>query len=414
MIKLKPLKVGVIFDQQIFAGGGYQQSLNAALIAKKIPKELADVLFFTTIKENVGILSDYNIDAEFLKISSFSKVKNFLRARITNRYILSLFKLFEKYSTFEQKLKNRKIDLVYFLSPSNLAQILEELNYITTVWDLCHLDNPEFPEVRFNKEFDNRELIYKSILPKATAILVDSENGKTNLSNYYGINSERVKVMPFEPAISININLKLEKEKKINVFEKYKLDIPYVFYPAQFWSHKNHIYLIKGLFLLNKNYGLKVGAIFSGTDKNNLEYIKYFVKELKLENLVRFTGFVSNDEMVELYKNSMALVMPSYFGSTNLPPLEAFSLGVPVLYPDLRGLRDQVGDAALLIDLKDPNSMAINLKSLIEDKQLSRKLISAGYERLKYFNNNYDRLGILSKILENFRNKSVCWKYYKE
>ena len=149
MIKLKPLKVGVIFDQQIFAGGGYQQSLNAALIAKKIPKELADVLFFTTIKENVGILSDYNIDAEFLKISSFSKVKNFLRARITNRYILSLFKLFEKYSTFEQKLKNRKIDLVYFLSPSNLAQILEELNYI----DVLHCKNHSIFGLDTDSEF---------------------------------------------------------------------------------------------------------------------------------------------------------------------------------------------------------------------------------------------------------------------
>ena len=58
--------------------------------------------------------------------------------------------------------------------------------------------------------------------------------------------------------------------------------------------------------------------------------------------------------MASLYKESIALVMPSYFGPTNIPPLEAFNLGVPVLYSDLPGLKDQVGDAALLLDLNKP------------------------------------------------------------
>ena len=50
--------------------------------------------------------------------------------------------------------------------------------------------------------------------------------------------------------------------------------------------------------------------------------------------------------------------MPTYFGPTNIPPLEAFALGVPVLYSDLPGLKDQVGDSALLLDLNNPESMA--------------------------------------------------------
>ena len=48
--------------------------------------------------------------------------------------------------------------------------------------------------------------------------------------------------------------------------------------------------------------------------------------------------------------------MPSYFGPTNLPPIEAFKLGVPVFYPDLPGMREYVGNAAILIDLNNPKS----------------------------------------------------------
>ena len=60
----------------------------------------------------------------------------------------------------------------------------------------------------------------------------------------------------------------------VDIKKKYKLDMPYVFYPAQFWAHKNHIYLLEGLKSLEDNFGLKVGAIFSGGDKGNLDFIK--------------------------------------------------------------------------------------------------------------------------------------------
>ena len=60
--------------------------------------------------------------------------------------------------------------------------------------------------------------------------------------------------------------------------------------------------------------------------------------------------------------------MPTYFGPTNIPPLEAFKINVPVLYSDLPGLRDQVGKAAMLIDLKKPESLASNLKKLLNSK----------------------------------------------
>ena len=113
--------------------------------------------------------------------------------------------------------------------------------------------------------------------------------------------------------------------------------------------------------------------------------------------------------MIELYRQSIALVMPSYFGPTNLPPLEAFQLGTPVLYPNKPGLKEQVGNAALLMDLKDPNSMALHLKDLIENKQLRNQLINAGYERLKYLN-SYDRVAILKDIIDNFRWKLFCWR----
>jgi glycosyltransferase involved in cell wall biosynthesis len=189
---------------------------------------------------------------------------------------------------------------------------------------------------------------------------------------------------------------------------KYNLDMPYVFYPAQFWAHKNHVYLLEGLRILEELYGICIGAIFSGGDQGNLAYVHSYARRLNLEDRVRFIGFVDNEEIPELYRQSVALVMPSYFGPTNLPPLEAFELGVPVLYSDKVGLRDQVGDAALLMDLKDPASLANHLKNLIDDPQLRMRLIVAGNERLKFFD-SMDRIGVLTRVLEDFRWRRLTW-----
>ena len=82
-----------------------------------------------------------------------------------------------------------------------------------------------------------------------------------------------------------------------------------------------------------------------------MAYIRGLAKNISLLDHVRFTGFVSDEGMPYLYKQPIVLVMSTYFGSTNLSPIEAFKLRVPVLYPDLPGLRYEVANASLLMDL---------------------------------------------------------------
>ena len=401
-------RLAVIFDQQVRSGGGYQQALNAVMLTRELPSDICEPIFFTTLEDNVATLAGRGIQAELIHFSFLMKARAYLRRFFTNALAIKLLKQLEPYSPFEKRLMEQEVDLVYFITPSNWALDLDEINYITTVWDLCHRDDPEFPEVRWNRQFEAREKGYRAILPRATAIFVDSELGKKNIVHRYGIDEERVHLMPFQAAAATR-EFSSDARPSINVLSKYNLDVPYVFYPAQFWAHKNHVYLLEGLRTLEQRHGLRIGAIFSGGDQGNLAYIKSYVHEINLQDRIRFAGFVDNEDIPELYRQSIALVMPSYFGPTNLPPLEAFELGVPVLYSDKTGLRDQVGDAALLMDLSDPVSMADHLKNLNYDPQLRIQLIQEGKDRLKYFE-AMDRVGILKRVLEDFQWRRLTWK----
>lgn len=407
---LRPVRLGVYFGQQLHAGGGFQQSVNAAMLVKKLSQDIVEPYFFTSELGNVEVLKGFGIDAIHIPLGTLQKIEMMFRARVLSSHtkFLLLWKKILIYNAFEKHLVRYGIDLLYFISPAEMARRLEVTNYMTTVWDLCQRDDVEFPEVRENRIFEGREKYYHSILPKAVAVFVDSPLGKVNVVRRYGVDEERVHVLPFAPALGVQVATGKEASVALNMREKYSLDVPYVYYPAQFWSHKNHVYLLEGLRALEDRYGIRLGAIFSGGDKGNLSYVQNAVERLGLDVRVRFAGFVPNDEVPILYQQALALVMPTYFGPTNLPPLEAFSLGVPVLYPDKNGLRDQVGDAALLMDLDDPQSMADHLNNLITKPELQEEMIRRGYKRLNEYSDEA-RVKVLESVLRDFQRRRICW-----
>ena len=101
--------------------------------------------------------------------------------------------------------------------------------------------------------------------------------------------------------------------------------------------------------------------------------------------------------------------MPTYFGPTNIPPIEAFVLGVPVLYSDLPGLSDQVRGAALLLDLKNPESMANQLHELIENPSLREELIQSGHNKIDMNASNL-HIETIESICADFKVRMYCWK----
>lgn len=399
----KKIKLAVIFDQLLSVGGGYQQALNVSIQINKINSFYTPV-YFTIHAQNVLILKKYGIEATHIKISKLNRAWLKIRSLIYSEFVLKFTQKLLGYNKFEKYLLDKNIDLVYFLSPSNWSNYLENLNFIITIWDLCHRDEPEFPEVYKNRIFERREKSLNKSLKRAVAVIVDSELGRNNIVNRYMVDKSRLYIAPFLPSFNIiNSNIAINK----NIKEKFDILRDYIFYPAQFWAHKNHIYILQGIKILKEVFNTTIDVVFSGGDAGNLEHVIRITDELNLSDQVHFLGFVDNDDMVSLYKESVALVMPTYFGPTNIPPLEAFVLGVPVLYSDLPGLKDQVGDAALLLDLNNPESMAKHIVNLLSNENLRKNLISLGNKRIN-INNNYHE--IVSLICSKFQIKIKTWK----
>ncbi len=244
-----------------------------------------------------------------------------------------------------------------------------------------------------------RDNLYKKRIEKATFILCGTEVGKKEIMNFYNISDDRIKVLPF-PISDI------EKEK----FEDFKkpFEGEYIFYPATYYPHKNHFRILQSLIILEKKYGVKLFAVFSGKDGGNKQYLQEKCKYFNLEERVLFYDFIPRENLIGLYKNALALVFASYFGPDNLPPLEAFLLKCPVVASRVSGSEEQLKDNALLVDPNDADEFADAIYLLIKDKELRRKLADKAYNSVRNWTfDDYTRE--VFSIIKSFEVYSEAW-----
>jgi len=396
------MKIIAILDNAIGAGGGFDQGLNAINQMQRLSINRFDFEVFTTRESNLDVLDRLNIKATIIKITILDKFFTGLKENI---FWYALKRKFRLISPLEKKLIKHKCDLVYFVTPSYFANGLQKLNYIFTLWDLSHIESPEFPEVRNFDTFFIREKIYQNNLHPAFLIITESKKLNNIAINHYGVDPDRFLNMPFSPTPFINKSYALNKNV---ILKKYNLIKNYFFYPAQFWAHKNHIRILQALLVLRDLHNWTPNVVFSGKDYGNLEHIKFFIKNNNLGSQVKLLGFVPSEDIRGLYENASALIMPTYFGPTNLPPLEAWSLGIPLIYP--KHFIEHVKEAALLFDPDDSKDLANAMLLSIKPK-IRKKLISKGFYRLSEINAARKLSeNQLCRILKRFSLRRECWQ----
>lgn len=250
--------------------------------------------------------------------------------------------------------------------------VLYRKKLLVTVHDVFHIANPDYIKGIHRKLYAN--VLYKSVRNHADAIICVSEFTK----------KEFKKLLNYDKSNIFAIHNGIDPSWK-NVLNMSRLQKkPYLLVVGNVKPHKN----LKNLMIAYKKVmneiphdliiiGKKEGFITGDNDILKLAE--------PLGQRVRFTGFVSDDELKQYYKSADALVFTSLYEGFGLPPLEAMACGCPVISSNAASLPEVCGDAALYVNPFEPNDIANKIKLLTSNQNLRKQLTAKGSERVNLF-----------------------------
>lgn len=230
----------------------------------------------------------------------------------------------------------------------------------TIVHDLVYLKYPDTVDALIRKTQDRR---LRWVQKESLVVFADSDSTKHDLITDLAINKKKIFVN--YPGVSQPAVYVTKKSTKR----------PYILTVGKREPRKNLERLVKAFHLLERN---DLDLVIVGMDGwGNVS--------IESNPQVQLRGYVSDDELADLYRNCLCFVFPSLYEGFGYPVIEAMSYGAPVVTSSSSSLQEIAGDAAVLFDPLQEESIAAGIKKVINSTSLRSSLSKKGIAKSKEF-----------------------------
>lgn len=297
---------------------------------------------------------------------------------------------------FDKNIKfidRQNFDIIIFPGADTIACLVRS-RVLGTIHDLMHRYERHFKECGSFLRYHYRDNYYRMLLKLAIGVFVDSNLGKKQALESYSTVNSKIFILPFVAPDHVydgntdsnTISIRKQFEKK------------YLFYAAMFKPHKNHMNLLEAIKIL-KDRGYVIDLLLAGRKNHEYNNLYNYVLNNDLDEQVKFLGYVSDNDIANLYQNAFAMVMPTFLGPTNIPPIEAILLNCPPLVSNRYAMPEQFEDAALYFDPHSAVQIADTIELLLNDKNLRDNLINNGIKIRDKFSKKRFQADLVNAIL---------------
>jgi glycosyltransferase involved in cell wall biosynthesis len=242
-----------------------------------------------------------------------------------------------------------------------------------------------------------RHTTNRLLTARASRILCESHFVERDIMRHFGVPQSRIAVVPAPPISQLSSG-QIETLPLTAVRAKFNLPETYIFYPAQFWPHKNHRRLVEAFAQLTDAHP-DCGLVLTGRATDQYDAVVTRARELGIHSRIRFLGYVELAELAAVYRGAAVVAIPTLFESISLPVYEAFSLGAAVCASNVVALPEQIGDAGLLFDPLSVDDIAAKIGELLGNPALRQQLIERGRNRMASVRRN-DYAEQLGEVLD--------------
>lgn len=334
------------------------------------------------------------IDRQSTMMSEGSSLLNQMERRVRNirRFVRRYYNEKIKRTGF---LSERGVDLLF--CPYTAPTFAEAGMPVVSL--ICDLQHKDYPQFFTSNEIYARESFLSEVQRRADLIICISENTRKSVIRYLNVAPDKTVTIP----ICIHSRLASCGAQE-NARHRRNLDItdrPFMFYPANFWPHKNHDVLLTAYGnYLSRHPASDMDLVFTGALDVAQRDLLDKASTMGLARRVHFLGYLPEDQLTAVWEGCSFLVFPSLYEGFGIPILEAMQFGKPVLCSNVTSLPEIAGDAALYFDPRKPEEIVQGLEKITGNEELCTVLVQRGYERISHF----QPLGMVNKYLGHFEN----------
>ena len=291
-------------------------------------------------------------------------------------------------------LRNLPADLFHI--PLNAVPLWMPKPYLVTIHDMSTL---LFGNHHSGYRSNLRHFYLRRGLLRADRIMAVSSATRRDVESVLGIPASRIRVVynapdpifcrPGAPAF-VNHSEAVSPPEIQRVIDRYRIHDPFLLYVGRTNPQKNIPRLVEAFAVLRGElqdhpHYANLRLIIIGDEIARHPALRHAVIHSRVEDSVRFLGFVPIETLRAFYQAAAAFVFPSLYEGFGLPPLEAMACGTPVVCSSVSSLPEVVGDAAVIVNPENVFDIARGMREVLLDQGLRRRLIEQGIQKARQF-----------------------------
>jgi glycosyltransferase involved in cell wall biosynthesis len=281
-------------------------------------------------------------------------------------------------------------DLVHI--PLNRVPVFMSRPYVVTIHDMAHL---LYTQDGSGLRKQLRRYRFRRGLDRAARVVAVSDATKRDVENLMGVRPNRIRRVYNAPDPGfLDPERSSGAEERQLIMERYQIGYPYLLYAGNIRAHKNVPRLVEAFAVVRGQLASHpvykdLRLVIIGDTISQFPAVRQSVIKSRVEQVVRFLGFVPFETLRCFYESAAAFVFPSRYEGFGLPPLEAMACGTPVVTANVSSLPEVVGDAAVLVNPANVFDIARGIRDVLLDEALRTDLIRRGLDQASRF--SWDR-----------------------
>src|SRR5205823_787781 len=258
----------------------------------------------------------------------------------------------------------RQIPADLFHIPLNRVPLFMRKPYVVTIHDMASLLFDQ------GKSWRNtlRQYRFRRGLLNADRVIAVSASTRRDVENLMGVPRSRIRLVYSAPNPAF-FEHEQPAERQM-ILERYQIQYPFLLYAGAIRPQKNiprlvEAFAIARTALADHPQYRDLRLIIVGDEITRYPSVRQAVMQSRVEDAVRFLGFVPFDTMRVIYDAAAAFVFPSLYEGFGLPPLEAMASGTPVITSSMSSLPEAVGGAAMLVNPENVFDIARGIKEVL-------------------------------------------------